>query len=341
MMKSAIVGCGGIAVVHAQSLIQRQIGEIVGFADIKPERAQAYAQRFGGRAYSSLEEMLSAEKPDVLHICTPHYLHVPMAVYALGQGVHVFMEKPPVISTQQYRQLAEAVQQAEKRIGFCFQNRYNKSVQLIKGLLASGEAGKVLGARGFVTWCRNEKYYTESGWRGSLTTEGGSALANQSVHTLDLLNYFLGKPVWTDARMANHHLQGVIETEDAVEAYIRYENVNASFYATTAYCADVPPLIEIACENRTIRMEGERVTYFYPDARVELPEVEVTAPLGKSYWGSGHAGCIEDFYESIKTQKRYEQDLEGIEDTLKLMLAVYESARTDSRIYTDSIAAAL
>lgn len=125
-----------------------------------------------------------------MHICTPHYLHVPMAVYGLTHGVHVFMEKPPVISGEQLAQLEEAVAGSDRRLGLCFQNRYNPSVQEVKKLLASGEAGRIRGARGLVTWSRGREYYTESGWRGSLATEGGGALINQSVHTLDLLAYF-------------------------------------------------------------------------------------------------------------------------------------------------------
>ena len=99
-MKAAIVGCGGIAAVHAASISQLQGAVLTAFADIKKERAEDFASRYGGKAYGSLEEMLEqetdwVEKPDVLHICTPHYLHVPnSAIYGLTHGVHVFMEKP-------------------------------------------------------------------------------------------------------------------------------------------------------------------------------------------------------------------------------------------------------
>lgn len=326
-MRAVVVGCGTIAHVHAQSLAKIQDCEIVGFADTAAERAEDFAARFGGRAYDCLEEMLVCEKPDSLHVCTPHYLHVPMAVHALERGIHVFMEKPPAISWEQYRELKRAVEQSDKKLGFCFQNRYNASVRIAKRVLESGECGAVRGARGLVTWSRSEAYYTQSGWRGRLATEGGGALINQAVHTLDLLCYFLGRPVWADAGMANHHLKGIVEVEDTMEAYIRYENAAASFYATTAYCDDVPPIIEIACQRATIRIEEPQVTIFYKDGRVEKPEITVASPMGKSYWGSGHAGCIADFYDSLRTGRAFETELAGVEDSLRLMLAVYESAR--------------
>lgn len=325
-MRSVIVGCGNIAALHAASLDQLEGCELVGFADIKKERAENFAKQYGGNAYISLEEMLEKEKPDVLHICTPHYLHVPMAVCGLNHGAHVFMEKPPVISKEQLKELETAIQSAEKRIGFCFQNRYNPCILLTRRLLET-EAGSVIGARGLVTWSRNEVYYTESGWRGMLATEGGGVLINQSIHTLDLLVYLLGKPLWTDAGMSNHHLKGIIEVEDTMEAMIRFADKNACFYATTAYCADMPPIIEIACENMTIRIEDPEVTVRWRDGHVEKPQLEAKSPMGKSCWGSGHAGCISAFYHALETGERFEEDWDGVRDTVRLMLAVYESAR--------------
>lgn len=325
-MKTAIVGCGGIAQVHARSISGMAGCELTGFADIRPERARAMAEQYGGRAYSSLDKMLQAEKPDVLHICTPHYLHVPMAEYGLKNGVNVFMEKPPAISTQQFQELERAASESGSRLGVCFQNRYNPSILLAKKLIEDGSAGKVLGARGLVTWSRKEAYYTESGWRGQPETEGGGALINQSIHTMDLLGVLLGRPVWVEATMANHHLKDVIRVEDTVEAYIRYENAEASFYATTAYCTDAPPLIEVVCENMTIRIEDLDVTLYHKDGRAEKPVIESKKALGKSYWGSGHADCIADFYRCCESGERFALDLDGIRDTARLMLAVYESA---------------
>ena len=330
-MKAAIVGCGNIAAVHAKSISLLEGVELAAAADIRRDRAEKYEREYGCHAYDSLESMLEAERPDVLHICTPHYLHVPMAQYALQRGIHVFCEKPPVISEEQLSCLEKAVAEGPGRAGFCFQNRYNPSILYVKELLASGKAGKVKGARGIVTWHRDAAYYTESGWRGKLETEGGGALINQSIHTMDLLGVLLGKPVSVEAQTANHHLPGVIEVEDTMEAYIRYENAAACFYATTAYTEDAPPLIEISCENVVIRIEDLDVTLFWRDdsgehGRIEHPEIARKKALGKSYWGTGHLDCISDFYRCLKTGGRFAQDLDGVRDTVRLMLGAYESA---------------
>ena len=126
-MRAAIVGCGSIAHVHAKSILT--LGhQLVALADIDPDHLSEFSQEFGGNTYSSLEEMLDSEQLDVLHICTPHNLHVPMALSALQKGINVFMEKPPVINESQLSQLRKAYAAGGKKLGFCFQNRYNPSV---------------------------------------------------------------------------------------------------------------------------------------------------------------------------------------------------------------------
>ena len=105
MKRAVIVGCGNIAAVHAAVLTAQKDTELVGVADIHFEKAQDYAERFHTKPYASLEEMIEKEQPDVLHVCTPHYLHVPMTQYALERGINVFMEKPPAITLAQLDQL--------------------------------------------------------------------------------------------------------------------------------------------------------------------------------------------------------------------------------------------
>ncbi len=323
-LRSAIVGCGGIAQVHARALSEMPEAELIAFADVIPERAEAMAEKYGGRAYSSLDELLDHEKIDVLHICTPHYLHTPMAQAAAERGINVFTEKPPVIDRQQwteFKQLGDKV-----RVGICFQNG---STRALKDLLSTGEPGKVLGSRGFVTWRRDAPYYTESGWRGALSTEGGGALINQAIHTLDLMAYFLGPGQVLGASLSNRHLKGIIEVEDTLEAALDFGDARGLFYAATAYSLDAPIIFELACENATLRLEGERFTRIWRDGRMEQEDYTAPDPTvpGKSYWGSSHRRCIEDFYRCVMSGERFPNDIPGVSDTIELMLSVYEAAR--------------
>lgn len=326
MMKSAIVGCGGIAQVHAKALEKADYAELTACADIRPERARALAETYGGKPYSSLEELLEHEKVEVLHLCTPHYLHTPMAKLAQEKGIHVFTEKPPVISREQWAEFSKLAQ-GSARVGVCFQNRYNRSVRYLEELLASGAPGKILGARAFVTWHREAPYYTESGWRGSLKTEGGGVLINQSIHTLDLLVRFLGKADAVEATCSNHHLNGVIEVEDTLEANACFGSARAVFFATTAFCTDSPVLVELVCENAALRMEETEVTCVWKDGKREQISFTVPAAQGKAYWGSGHETCIADFYHALEENRPYQNDIASVANTVDLMLGIYESAR--------------
>lgn len=326
--KAAIIGCGGIAQVHATVLKHLPCAELVACGDIRPERAEKMAAEYSCRAYSSLEALLEQETIDVLHICTPHYLHTPMVKLAEEKGIAVFTEKPPVISREQWAVLSAVT---KVPVGVCFQNRYNKSVQYIRELLNSGKAGKILGARAFVTWCRGEAYYTESGWRGALSTEGGGVLINQSIHTMDLLTYFMGKPTSWESSCHNRHLKGVIEVEDTLEAYIRYGEATALFYATTAYSCDSPVLLELNCENCTIKMEEERVTVLGKDGTRQELQFSQPETIGKAYWGNGHYLCIADYYKSLDEGTKPPIGLPEVTNTVELMLGVYECARKEQR----------
>ena len=222
MKTAGIIGCGNIARVHGWVLQKMQDVELVAVCDTQLNKAKEVSKIYtGGSAatFTDWRELLK-KKPDVIHICTPHYLHTPMAVEALKQGMAVFMEKPCAISGEQFEELKRMDKEHPGKLGFCFQNRYNETTLAMDSMLKEGVIGEVKGARAFVTWCRDEEYYEGSDWKGKWSTEGGGVLINQSIHTLDLLLHYLGEPVEIEATMSNHHLKECIQVEDTVEAWL-------------------------------------------------------------------------------------------------------------------------
>lgn len=335
MLKVGIVGCGNIAKVHAEALNSMDSIRIQAFADCDIRKADIYKEIYGTagtNCWGSLEEMLEKEQLDVVHICTPHHLHVPMAEKALDHGTHVFMEKPPAICRKDFQNLQEKANKSGKRVGICFQNRYNESVTEIFQELSRKKIGEIIGARAFLSWSRNFSYYEESGWRGSRKTEGGGVLINQAIHTLDLLVQFLGTPLEAEAAMCNHHLKSRIEVEDTMEAYIRFEKAAACFYATNAYAADAPVFVELECENGRIRMEENQLWIQYRNGAGKSFFYEKPSGTGKSYWGNSHGRCIADYYECLKTGKKFRNDLDGVKETFSLTMDLYESAETGKTV---------
>ena len=323
-MKSAIVGCGGISQVHARVLTLLPDIELVACADIRPERAEAMGKEYGCHAYTDLMTMLDNESIDVLHICTPHSLHIDQMELAAARGISIFTEKPPVITQSAWKRFAAL--EGKVPIGICFQNRYNRTTQHMKRLLESGALGKVLGARAITTWYRDAPYYQGTDWRGTWAMDGGGALMNQQIHTLDLLTYLLGKPACAEAVMANFHLPDVTETEDTVAARILFGEAPALFYVTTAYCVNSPVFLEVVCENGSVRMEDMELVCRYTNGRVERIVFEMDAALGKGYWGSAHIPCITDYYTCLREGKKPTIGIEDVEASINLAIHLYEAA---------------
>ena len=129
-IRAAIIGCGNIARVHAGCLEKNGCVQLAAVCDVAGDRAKSLAGDHGANWYTSYEEMLDQEAIDVVHICTPHYLHVPMTIDCLKRGKNVFLEKPPVISQSQLDELELAPH--IERAGICFQNRYNPGLIRVK-----------------------------------------------------------------------------------------------------------------------------------------------------------------------------------------------------------------
>ena len=234
MKRAAIIGCGTIFQVHLPIIVANPEIELCAVCDNNPavqEKLPAAAKAVP--FYTDYEELLEKEHPDVVHLCLPHYLHVPVSEYFASHGVNVFCEKPVGLNTAQAKEFVEfEAAHPEVKIGICLQNRLNRTTVELKKIIDGGEYGKVIGCRGFVPWFRGKAYYDEQPWRGQLETAGGGCMINQSVHTLDLLYYLCGD---IDAihGSVNQLADYGIEVEDTVAARLHFANgANGVFFAT-------------------------------------------------------------------------------------------------------------
>ena len=325
MLKSAIAGCGGIASVHARVLgemnnagwscrsgtARPSIPTLASCCDEKPGRAVSFAEKHGCTPYASLKELIDADKPDVLHICAPHYAHAPLAIYAMRRGVHVLCEKPVAASLPELTALENAASGSNAQLGVCFQNRFNPSVVYVKGMLESGETGRITAARAILTWSRGAEYFSGSDWRGAKNTEGTSVLLNQAIHTVDLFLHLLGEPERVAGSVSNRGHGGIISTEDTAEAALYYGGgLKALLYASICHGRDSNLIVEINCENMSFCMEGDRLRVTSPDgSELPAPDLEALSPLGKPYWGGGHRGLINGFYECLQSGERFPIDV--------------------------------
>lgn len=330
-IKVALVGCGVIAPNHINALLTLDNIEIVALCDIVREKAVAIAESTNlsnVKIYTDYDKMLHEEKElRSVHITTPHYLHVDMAIKALSLGINVFLEKPMCIANEDIDKLIYAESQSTASLCVCFQNRFTTSVLEAKRIIDADGGAKC----GFMTvvWQRDEKYYKSSPWRGRYATEGGGVMINQAIHSLDLLTFFLGKPTTLYATRANHHLKGIIEVEDTCEGLINFEGGGrATFYATTASLCDDTTSICIASENHKIFVnspklivDGEQITF--PDD---------SEFFGKKCYGNGHARLIKLYYEALLTGGKMPVTIEDAQYATRIINAAYKSADMETII---------
>ena len=323
-LRAAIIGCGGIHHVHAQTLADIPQAKLVAVCDIKPERAEASAKAYGARAYTKAEDVFALEDVDVVHITTPHYLHAPLAIAALKAGKYVLCEKPMATSNADARAMIDA---ADGRLGIIFQNRYNAGAQKMKEIIESGEYGAVKCIRGAVTWVRTPAYYSDD-WHGRKALEGGGVMMNQAIHTLDLVQWLAGPALTVAGQINTQSLRGVIEVEDTAQFRIRFASGAVGiFFATTGYGVDDEVEVEIVLEKETFWLRSDRLYRRPQGGELELIcRNEGLIPKGKGYWGTGHLMQLRDYYESISQGKPIWLDGREGYRALSITQALYRSA---------------
>lgn len=330
--KVGIIGCGAIHAVHADAIMKNLKTELVAVADIDKEKAKITSKQYGCKYFTDYKELLKQENIDVIHICTPHYLHAPIAIEAMRTGKHVLTEKPMSISVSDAEEMIKVSEQTGKRLGICFQNRYNSTAERIKEVLASGRTGRILGGKAFVTWHRDPDYYLNSDWKGTWEKEGGGVLINQAIHTLDLLQFFMGDIGSLKASIDTRLLEKFIEVEDTVDATIKFKNgTTALFYATNCYTVDSPIELELICENAKIKL-AEELTIRYSDGTFEHHSDIDKAAGEKTYWGCSHTVLIDDFYNKLQNGHKFEIDGEEGIQTVKIIQAIYASHKSGEYI---------
>lgn len=327
--RAAVIGCGMISKNHLRALQNINQAEIYGVCDIEKEKAEKTAMEYGvSRCFQDYRELLQDPNVDVIHICTPHYLHSEMACEALDAGKHVICEKPMALTEGDARSMINARNRSGRQLGICFQNRYNQASVYMKQVMESGQLGRLLGARAQVTWNRKPEYYESSPWRGRWESEGGGVLINQAIHTFDLLRWLTCEIEGVTASISTKRLKSVIEVEDTAD--ILMTGINGErllFYATNCYVRNAPVEMEIVCSEGSLKMTGSRVV---TDRNGMVTEEDFTsgAVLGKDYWGSGHGLLIEDFYDCIETGRTFPVSGEEALETVRLLEGVYRSGKT-------------
>ena len=337
-IRVAIIGCGAIFPMHAISIKLCEDTELIAVCDTDLERANKKASEFECKAYTDYKEMIENEALDSVHICLPHYLHAPVAIYCMKKGLNVLTEKPMATKREDAVAMMETAKECGVKFACIFQNRFNHGNKLIKSALDSGKLGKIYGAKCSVTWHRDEAYYKSGEWRAKLYEGGGGVIINQAIHTIDAMRYLMNSDVVRVESTVATRGKLDIEVEDTAEGVIEFENgVLANFHAINYYSKDSQISLEFDCQNGTATLLGDTATIRFNDGttQVSKPADDEFVDYGnvKNYWGVCHYKQISDFYNYIKTGEAMYIPVESAFKTQDVVFAIYESGREHKTIY--------
>ncbi len=334
-----IIGAGNIAQIHAGAIQAIPACKLVGFAAKTPDRAAALAQRFGGDSTADIDAFLARSDMQAVTICTPSGTHADLGIRAARAGKHVIVEKPIDVTLEKARALIDACGKAGVKLGAIFQSRFLPSVTLMKQAIDRGRLGPIYVADAYVKWFRPPSYYEAARWRGTRALDGGGALINQSIHTVDLVQHLCG-PVASVFGFCDRKRHPNIEGEDTCVAVTKFRNGAVGVIeGTTSIAPGFTRRVEIHGGKGTIVLEGNDISTWSLEGtgeeEVELERLRAAAkdasdgasdPMQLDI--TAHRDQIAEFVEAVSAGRMPTIDgAQGLK-ALEIVLAVYRSADT-------------
>src|SRR5256885_2965835 len=327
-----LIGGGNITETHARAARAISGVTIAAVHSANPEKLSRLARDFNAKPYQDFDALLSHRPLDLVILGSPSGLHAAQGIAAARRGLHVLTEKPIEITAQRADALIEAAQQSKVKLGVIFQDRVKPDVRRLKQWLDAGLLGKPLFVDARVKWYRPPEYYSASKWRGTLALDGGGALINQGVHTVDLLLYLLGDVACVQARTAT--VLHKIEAEDTALALLEFASgAQGTLLATTAAYPGYPRRVEITATEGTAILEHDRIisaNFRNPPPDLDLNTAADNNPSASSAAVTdfrGHQAILEDFLAAIRENRAPICDGPQARRSIALVESIYQSAR--------------
>ena len=334
-----IIGAGAISAFHASSMATLDNVKLVGFYDPVKAAAEKRAAEFNCKAYDDFDSFLADPEIQAVTIGIPTGLHGKVAIQAAKAGKHILCEKPLEITPGLCDEVIQACDENNVLLATVFQSRFTESVQKVKAAADAGRFGKMILSSAQVRWFRDADYYGKSPWRGTWKMDGGGALMNQSIHTVDLLLYLNGDPAEVCAFAGT--LTHDIEVEDTLCAAVRYKNGSMGTIEVSTSCAPgFPRRLEFSGSKGSVSIEEDQIVRW---SFVEpLPGDEsVAVPFnGNAGGGSNptnirpdsHATQIKDLADAILNGGKPMLDGREGKRAVAFIHGIYESARTGKKV---------
>lgn len=335
-IKVALIGCGRVAGHHLRSIAGVDGGRIVAVCDLVTDKAAPYAGQYGIPVFTSYHEMLAALPDiDVVAIITPSGMHFEHATEVMRRyRKHVIVEKPTFMRPEQLHAACGLADELGLRIFPVFQNRHNKAVQRLKRAIDGGELGDIRIMAVRVRWCRPQRYYDLSPWRGTFSHDGG-ALSNQGIHHIDLLRHLGGEVRRLNATLRT--LGADIEVEDTAVATMTYATgaVGVLEVTTAARPDDFEASLSIVGSKGLAQLGGLAVN----ELQVFTPDPAACAEYSEAIpdaYGFGHTTVYRNLVADLRGQARFPVDRLDCLNSLKLLHAFYRSDESGDWVEVDA-----
>jgi UDP-N-acetyl-2-amino-2-deoxyglucuronate dehydrogenase len=335
-----IVGSGMIAPLHVQAIGALPDAEVTGIMDHGSGRGLEIAPQLDATGCDDLDAFLARDDIDIITVATPSGVHHEAAVKAAATGKHCIVEKPMEIRLDRIDAMIAAHRKAGTLLGGIFNTRYSEAAQLLKRSVEAGRFGRLTFASAVGPWWRDQSYYDASHWKGTWALDGGGALMNQGIHSIDLLQWLVDSPVASVAgriaTLAHEH----VEVEDTGAAALTFEN---GALGTIACTTSMWP-----GHFRTITLAGSDGTAVLGDTNLlvwrfrdetredEAIRARLMALPGPGIGASdpsagidceGHRAVFAEFLAALDAGRSPPIDGHEARKAVAIILAVYESAR--------------
>ncbi len=336
MFGIGIVGTGAIAIKHAQAIESLENAELIALFNPNPLSAEKASSKFSVPVFSDWEEFTALPELEAMCICTPSGLHLEPALKAIQAGKHVFVEKPIEVTLDRADQLIRAAEAKQVKLGVVFQNRFSPDFLRLNEAIKSGVFGRLLMGNAAVNWFRDASYYSSSQWKGTLEFDGGGALINQAIHTIDLLLEVMGdvESVFGKVKTTLYPIEG----EDLGAALVNFKSgAMGTITAGTSLYPGYPERLEIyGTEGSAILEAGKLISWNVRGQESPIAKSDLASASGSSDPNAIgfelHAAQWKDFLQAIETGNKHEVDGPKSRKSLELIRAIYHSSKEERLI---------
>lgn len=339
-IRFGITGPGMIAEFHAQAIAAILNAELVAVHGRDAAKVASFAKRHGGTAYTDYDSFLAHSPLDVVTVCTPSGHHLEPVEAAARAGKHIICEKPLEVTLPRIDRMIDECDRAGVMLAGIFPRRFNPSTHLLREAVRDGRFGRIAMADAYVKWWRSQDYYDSGAWRGTWALDGGGALMNQSIHTVDLLLHIAGDVRQVRARTALIAHSG-IEVEDTAVAMLEYVNGALGVIQGSTACWSEnghPAEIQICGDGGSVFMADDKFrAWEFRDARPEDADIREAYGLATAAAGAGaadpkaidftwHQRNFEDAIAALDAGRTPSVDGREARRAVALIRAIYDSA---------------